>query len=142
LKTPLRHWLQSLFVSRREFSVFLVCGVVNTVLTYGLYLVLLWVVSYPTAYTISYAVGILLSYCLNARFVFKEKLRLSKALQYPVVYLVQYLLGIVLLYLLVEIAHLSRVLAPLVIVAITMPITFFLSRFIIKRPAMEGKPDR
>ena len=107
----------------------------------GCALLLLWVVTYPMAYTISYAAGILLSYYLNARFVFKEKLRLLKALQYPVVYLVQYLLGIVLLYLLVEAAHLSRALAPLVVVAFTVPITYLLSRLIIKNPATESEPD-
>ena len=87
---------------------------------------------YPAAYTGSYACGILISYVLNARFVFKEKLRITKALQYPIVYVSQYLLGMALLYLLVEIGHVGSSLAPLVIPMVTVPATFILSRYLIK----------
>src|SRR5213082_1046569 len=71
--------------------------------------------------------GILISYVLNARFVFKEELRITKAMQYPIVYVSQYLLGMALLYLLVEIGHVSSSLAPLVIPMVTVPATFILS---------------
>lgn len=111
---------------------FVFLGAVNTVLSYGIYLLLVLVVAYPAAYTLSYPPGILISYYLNARFVFREKLRLAKALQYPVVYLVQYLLGLGLLYLLVEVVHLSKFIAPILIVLITVPCTYVLSRYVIK----------
>src|SRR5438128_272917 len=81
---------------------FIVIGLVNLVLTYALYLARGLFLSYPAAYTISYACGILISYLLNSRFVFKSPIRISKAAQYPIVYLAQYLLGMALLYLLVE----------------------------------------
>ena len=119
----------------REFAAFLFFGAVNTILGYGIYLLLLPFVAYPTAYSLSYAAGIFISYYLNARFVFREKLRLSKALQYPVVYLVQYLLGLGLLYLLVEVAHMTTFIAPIVIVLITVPCTYLLSRYVIKGPS-------
>lgn len=90
--------------------------------------------SYPIAFTISYVVGISLSYVLNSIVVFREHMSFSRAVRYPLVYIVQYILGMVLLFLLVHVLSMSEFLAPFVIVAVTIPITFVLSRRIIKRP--------
>lgn len=123
-----RNWLRD-----HEFGRFLICGGVNTLLTYLIYVGLVMVLPYPVAYTITTILGIFLSYVLNALFVFRRKLSLTAALQYPVVYVVQYFLGLALLYVLVEKAHLSKFFAPLLIVVATTPITFLLSRFVIGR---------
>lgn len=117
----------------REFAVFIIFGAINTLLSYVVYLLALLMVSYPLAYTASSVSGIFISYFLNATFVFKERLRLSRALQYPVVYLVQYLVGIGLLCLFVEVAHLSKFIAPFAVVILTIPVTYQLSRYVIKR---------
>jgi putative flippase GtrA len=97
-----------------------------------IYLLVALFLAYPTAYTVSYVAGIFISYYLNARFVFREKLRLSKALQFPIVYLAQYLIGLGSLSLLIEVAHLSKFFAPIVVVVITVPCTYLLSRYMIK----------
>ena len=73
-----------------------------------------------------------MSYYLNSRFVFKREVSLTKALRYPIVYLVQYLLSISLLCILIEIFSLNKLIAPALVILITIPATFFLSRFIIK----------
>ena len=117
-----------------EFARFVFYGALRTIVAFAIYLVLLWFLSYTSAYTISYVAGIFISYWINARFVFGEQLRLSRALQYPLVYLFQYLLGLVLLYLLIEIAHLPETVSPLLIIVVTVPATFLLSRFLLKRP--------
>jgi len=116
----------------RELAAFVFFGAVRTVLSYGIYLLLVLFLAYPTAYTVSYVADIFISYYLNARFVFREKLRLSKALQFPIVYLAQYLIGLGSLYLLIEVAHLSKFFAPIVVVIITVPCTYLLSRYVIK----------
>lgn len=119
------------FINREPVR-FVFFGAVNTLLTYILYALLLRLLPYQAAYTVSYALGIFISYFLNARYVFREKMRLSRALQYPVVYIVQYLLSIAMLYLLVEVFHIPTLIAPALIVIATVPITFLLSRFIIR----------
>ena len=116
----------------RELAAFVFFGAVRTVLGYGIYLLLVLFIAYPAAYTVSYVSGVFISYYLNARFVFREKLRLSKAMQFPIVYLAQYLIGLGLLYLLIEVAHLSKFFAPILIVIITVPCTYLLSRYVIK----------
>lgn len=132
LKFPLGGGVRRFWERWRQFLRFVFFGGVNTALTYGVYLVFVLYVAYPTAYTVSYISGVFLSYCLNARFVFKEKLRLSKALQYPIVYFVQYLLGLGLLYVLIEVVRLNKFIAPMVVVLATVPCTYLLSRWVIK----------
>jgi putative flippase GtrA len=118
----------------REYATFLASGAINSALTYVLYILLLNLVSYKISYSIAYVSGIFISYYLNSRWVFREPMSLVKFLQYPVVYIVQYLLGIATLHVCVEVLGLSQWLAPLVVIAVTVPATFFLSRYIIKRP--------
>ena len=126
--------------SWREIARFVFFGASNTLIAYGLYLVLLLFLPYPVAYTISYVCGIFVSYYLNATFVFNERLRLARALQYPLVYVVQYIFGMSMLYVLVELLHISKVLAPFVVAIVMIPIAYRLSRYIIKRQPRRGAP--
>ena len=114
-----------------EFPRFILFGGVNSLVTYGIYLLLRLLLAYPVAYTGSYVSGIFISYLLYTRFVFKSDVRLSKALQYPIVYVAQYLLSVLGLLSLVEYLHISELGAPILVVVLTMPVTYFLSRFII-----------
>jgi putative flippase GtrA len=117
----------------KDFTRFLLIGGINTLLGYILYVALLQIVSYTLAYSISYVLGIFISYYLNARFVFKTELKLSKAIQYPLVYLAQYTLGVALLRILVELLGVSTLIAPVLIVLVSIPVTYVLSRVILKR---------
>ena len=110
---------------------FAVSGLINVVLSYCVYLLLLNYFSYPVSYTVSYIAGIIISYLLHSKLVFKQPLSLGKALQYPLVYLVQYLLGLVLMFLLVQVVGLSQKLAPVFVLLVTVPVTYFLSRRVI-----------
>ena len=116
-----------------QFVRFVVTGSVNTGLTYLIYVGLVMFMPYGVAYTVTTAVGIWVSYLLNARYVFRRKLSLAAALQYPMVYFVQYVAGLLLLYLLVEKAGFHKLLAPLLIVCVSVPLTFILSRHILGR---------
>ena len=118
--------------NKNEFFKFIFFGGINTVLSYAIYVVLLLFLIYPVAYSLAYFLGIFISYYLNSRFVFKRDVRLVKAFQYPLVYLVQYLLGVSLLSVLIEIFSLNKFIAPALVIMITIPVTFSLSRFIIK----------
>jgi putative flippase GtrA len=115
-----------------ELTRYIAAGLANVAVSYGLYAALALVLPYPVAYTIGYAAGIAVSYYLNARFVFRAQMRLGSAARYPLVYAAQYLVGVVLLALLVERVGVDRLLAPLVVVLATVPLTFVLSRLIIR----------
>ena len=117
---------------KSELFKFIFFGGVNTVLSYAIYLIFQLFLIYPVAFSLAYIIGIFMSYYLNSRFVFKREVSLTKALRYPIVYLVQYLLSISLLCILIEIFSLNKLIAPALVILITIPATFFLSRFIIK----------
>ncbi|WP_291387534.1 MULTISPECIES: GtrA family protein [Achromobacter] len=111
-----------------KFSRFLVSGAFNTAATYLIYLILLRIFSYQVSYSIAYALGIILAYVLNRIYVFKSHRGLASAFMMPVVYAVQYGMGMVVIYLWVDVLLLSAKVAPLIAVAVTIPITYLLSR--------------
>jgi len=122
-----------------ESSRFVIAGGINTVFSYAVYLLLLSIASYVTAYSISFVVGIVSGYALNTLLVFKQPWSLKKLFQYPLVYLAQYLVGIVLLSILVDYLNINEKLAPLIIVVLLLPLTFVLSKKIIKPGARHEK---
>lgn len=114
---------------------FLLAGAFNTAATYGIYLLALQVASYRVAYTGAYAIGIVLGYAVNTVFVFRAPWSWKRMLAYPLVYVLQYGVGLLCLTLLVERGWVSDEIAPLLVVVITLPLTFLASRYLIK-----GKP--
>src|SRR3989442_5618045 len=121
---------------RTELLRFVAVGGLNTGLTYLLYLALLRAMPYSAAYTGSFAVGVFISYHLTAKLVFRVGATWRGALKYPAVYAVQWLLSILMLYVLVEKLGMSKAVAPVVIVAVSVPVTFVLSRFVILTSGM------
>lgn len=115
----------------REFYRFIFWGGINTLAGYLIYVLLLRFLPYLVSYSIAFVLSIFISYFLNSRFVFKQELKLGKAVKYPLVYLAQYLLGTVSLYLLVQIFKVNKLLAPALVVLVTIPVTYFLSRRIV-----------
>ena len=113
-----------------RFFRFIVSGVLNTLITYAIYLYLLQQISYQISYTFSYVSGILISYLLNRAFVFKDHRGLRSIFLFPLIYAIQYSFGILLLWLFIDLAKLSDKLAPIVVAIVTLPMTYALSRFV------------
>ena len=118
---------------RGEAVRFVVFGGINTVLTYAIYRCILFAAPYGVAYSLAYVIGVLSAYYFNSRYVFRTSMSVKRLLKYPVVYIVQYGLGIGLLYVLVDVSGVSDKIAPLVVIALTVPATFMMSRVIILR---------
>lgn len=111
-----------------QFGRFLLSGGFNTVLTYVLYLLLLQVVSYWVAYSISFITGIGLAYFLNRTFVFRQHRGRISWFGVPLVYGIQYGAGVALLWLWVSVLEFDARIGPLVVIALTVPLTFYLMR--------------
>ena len=116
----------------RRWLRFLVGGGINTAFTYAAYLLLDTVLAYQVAYLVAYAGGVVFSYWFNAIWVFRVPLGWSGLLSYPVVYAFHYAAGALLLGLLVEYLGAPLMLAPLFVVAISVPATFVLSRWLLR----------
>lgn len=115
----------------REVLRFLLAGGINTALAWLVYLLLLMWFRYETAYVVAYVLSIGTSYLLSARFVFRQRMQWRAAALFPLVYVVQLAIGFVLLRLLVEQLRVAQAFAPLLVVLLTLPLTFLLSRRIV-----------
>jgi len=120
------------------FPRYLAAGVLNTVLTYLLYLGLLLLMPYIWAYSLTYIAGIASGYTLNAKWVFKKAPNIRSAMAYPLSYAVNYILGISLLWVLVEIVDIPSEVAPLVVIVISVPLMYILTKFIFQGGLSHG----
>jgi putative flippase GtrA len=113
------------------FKRFLGIGIINTIFAYIVFIILLQVLNYNISYTISFMATIILSYFLNSKYVFKQKVSLSKFIKFPLVYIVQYLFGIVVLNILNIYMNTSNYINMLIVTILSIPLTFILSKKII-----------
>ena len=131
---------------RDEIVRFVLGGASTTIVSYAIYLALLYWMPYVFAYSIAYVSGIAWSYFANTLFVFRRAPSVTRAALFPLVYLAQYVAGTLLLVLLVDVLHLSQKLAPLAVIVLTLPLTYVLSRHVITadlaRPPPKEAPDR
>lgn len=115
---------------KNRFIRFLCTGGINTAVTYGIYLILLQTVNYQISYTIAYVTGIVLTFLLNRLFVFKVHQGWKSIMLYPLVYAFQYLFGMLVLWLGVSYLGLNVALGPMVVVILSIPLTYWLSKLV------------
>lgn len=112
---------------------FLVTGSINTGLTYVIYLLLLLELDYRVAYLLSFVSGIAIALMLNSKFVFRTALTLRKAAGFVAAYCLQLVAGIFILQLLVQQTSLSPAIAPVCAMVFTVPLSFVMSRYALRR---------
>ena len=115
---------------KTQFLRFLIAGGTNTLTTYAIYCALLYLINPYWSYVAAFIAGIFISYALNLKFTFTAEHSAVKMISYPFVYAAQLVLGISVLHLCLK-AGVSETLAPLFAIAASVPVTFFLSRWII-----------
>lgn len=116
----------------QQFSGFLFGSVLNFLISYLTYALLCAFIHYQFAYCIAYAVGITWSYWFNATHVFRVTKTLRSFCIYPSVYLAQYAASSVVLWFVVEQLCLPSLAAPLITAAVTLPVTYALSKLILQ----------
>lgn len=128
-----------IYTKHKEVFLWALGGGLNSALTYALYLLLKLIIPYRVAYSITYIIGIIFAYYFNSLIVFKKPLSIKKFFQFPLVYVVQYLLSIALLEIFVKLFNMGTDFAPILILIIVTPITYFLSKLILKEKTMPGE---
>lgn len=106
-------------------------GGLTTSFTYLIYLSLNHLIDYQWAYFIGYFLGVLLAYWFNTVIVFKAELHWKGLFTYPLIYVLQYLISAALLGTLVEQFNISQQLAPLLVIAAMVPLTYYLNKLVI-----------
>lgn len=117
---------------RSGFLKFMASGAFNTLATYALYVVLLSFLPYRWSYTIAYASGIGLAYVLYRYYVFGRSGGRYGPLWVALIYLLQYLVGLALVSLWVQVFGAPELWAPIFAVAVSMPLTFVLNRWVFR----------
>jgi putative flippase GtrA len=116
-----------------RFARYLAAGAMNTIATYLLLLVAMRWLHYAIAYTATYAIGVVLGYWLQTRYVFRVRMEWRTAARFPLIYVTQYALGLSLLWALVDVADVPRAYAALAVTAATVPTGYALSRWVLAR---------
>ena len=117
---------------QNEFIRFLVTGSINTAVSWAVYLAVLQFAPYTIAYTCAYLFGIVFTYYLNTRWVFKVAMSWKTFLQFPLIYVVRYTVDMGLIVLWVSGLGLWQEVAPIAALVISMPLGFVLSRWLLK----------
>ena len=111
---------------RQEFR-FLLVGVLNTIVGYGIYAILVFFhIHYLIANTLSTVLGVLHSYVWNRYFTFQSKAKKGKEfLKFASVYVISYLIGTCTLYLFHQYLHIGTYVAGLINLVITTCVSYF-----------------
>ena len=117
-----------------EILKFIIVGGINTLNYYVVYLLLLKLlhIEYMISHITGFIFAFVISYYLNCYFVYRVKPTWRKFISFPITQLVNVSLQTVLLYVFVSWLNLPAEIAPFAGLVITIPITFILSKWILK----------
>lgn len=117
-----------------EILKFIIVGGINTSNYYVVYLLLLKLlhIEYMISHITGFLVAFVISYYLNCYFVYRVKPTWRKFISFPITQIVNVSLQTVLLYVFVSWLNLPAEIAPFAGLVITIPITFVLSKWILK----------
>ena len=114
-----------------QFIKFGIVGLSNTAIGLGTYYLFLWLGwNYMVANVLSWIISVFNAFFWNSRYVFKTRNKWLTALfRTYVSYGFSFVLGAVVLYILVEFCKISEVVAPVLVLVITIPLNFILNKF-------------
>ncbi|PZJ39909.1 GtrA family protein [Staphylococcus aureus] len=117
-----------------EILKFIIVGGINTLNYYVVYLLLLKLlhIEYMISHITGFLVAFVISYYLNCYFVYRVKPTWRKFISFPITQIVNVSLQTVLLYVFLSWLNLPAEIAPFAGLVITIPITFVLSKWILK----------
>ncbi|MBG1508808.1 flippase GtxA [Staphylococcus aureus] len=117
-----------------EILKFIIVGGINTLNYYVVYLLLLKLlhIEYMISHITGFLVAFVISYYLNCYFVYRVKPTWRKFISFPITQIVNVSLQTVLLYVFVSWLNLPAEIAPFAGLIITIPITFILTKWILK----------
>ena len=127
-----------------EFVRFCIVGGIAMGLHYAIYLALLWMMGMDwsasrgadwratLAYSIGYAVALIVNMLLTAWYTFKEKLSVERGGGFLLSHAINYVLEIGLLNLFLAM-HFAEWLSPLLVLLISVPVNFLMVRFAFKK---------
>ncbi|QGF23578.1 GtrA family protein [Raineyella fluvialis] len=118
----------------RPLLTFCLVGLVNTVVSYAVYLGLRLVVPYLAAYVLGWLVGVGVSFLLNCRFTYRVAPTWRGLVLFPLSSLPNIVLSSAGVVLMVEVLGWDQRVAPLVATVLAVPVGYLIARTILVRP--------
>lgn len=114
-----------------QFIKFSIVGFSNTVISLFVYYILLWLeCNYLISNAMSWIISVFNAFYWNNKYVFRNENTWLKALiRTYISYGFSFILGNILLIVLIEFFKVSEIIAPLIILVITIPLNFLMNKF-------------
>lgn len=116
----------------QQFLKFGVVGVSNTGISLGVYYILVYFNIHPViANAGGFVASVINSYYWNSKYVFKEKTETNDTKAFTKVvasYGISFMISTVLIELFVDVLHISKYIAPLLRLVVTVPLNFILNK--------------
>jgi putative flippase GtrA len=87
---------------------------------------------YKTAYSAAYLAGVAIAFVVSRTFVFRTHNGWRSLALFPLVYIAQYGVSLAVVWAWVEVVRLPKVVAPLAAIAVTVPLTYLLSKVVFR----------
>ena len=107
---------------------YIILGVINTILTYFIYLIFLFLLPYVWAYSITYLFGLINTYFLSSYWVFKKKIAIESGMNFLIYCIFNYFINIIALWIFIDLIGFSEKIAPLITIALLTPIFYIISK--------------
>lgn len=109
------HWMLIGRPSYYQFAKFIFIGVINTVLNYSVFFILLGYTSYLISLVIAHVIGVLNSFIWNKYWTFGSKeLRLDEFIKFNLLYIVYFIVNAVMLIIMVNNLHFTPQMGQLI----------------------------
>lgn len=116
------------------FVKFSLVGVVNTLVSYMVYLSLHLVMPYMVAFVIGWVIGVIVSFLLNCQFTYRVRPTWRGFFLFPLSSVPNIVLSSAGVLLMVEMFGWDRRIAPLIATVLAVPVSFLIARTILVRP--------
>ena len=117
--------IYSLLERVKKFIIYGINGIINTAVTYGLFLLISEYIDYRITIGIVYVVGIGISFLLNRKFVFKIK---GKFGIFAIIMITMFLVNLTITWILVELFSIEKEWAQLLAILIVFVLGYMLNK--------------
>ena len=123
-----------------EMIRFIIVGTTATIMQYILYVLMVQTLHPTIANTIAYAISFCFNYLASTKFTFRVKPTVQRGIGFAFAHLINYLLQTTLLTFFLYIG-LHKIIALLPVIAICVPVNFFMVRFFLKRKTKKQQAE-
>ena len=121
--------IKILIIKYKQFLLFCIVGASNTLITLGVYTLLLKIgVPYLIATTIGYICGIINGYLWSSKVVFKKRKTIDNATKFIIVNIITIGVNLFLMWLWIDVLSIHKILAQVITICFTMPLNFILNK--------------